>query len=224
MLDGEHRAAFNNLPNPILAADAVSVTPVVRALSHERGFILQMLELGASGIQVPMVNIVEESKKLVWEMKYALLGGRGFPSATRAADCGAIGAEDLSANVNPEVLCIVQLETREALNNAADVAQFSGINLSFIRPADLAQSLRLSGQSNAPKVIKALRKLVLELHPYVAAGTPAFSSEEVRSWLNGGVQSFLTTSTHTVRRAFEALHGELTAGLSSTPAASAVSA
>ncbi len=222
MLDGEHGAAFSNLPNLILAADAAGVTPIVRVPSHERGFILQALELGAGGVQVPMVNTVEEARKIVWETKYAPLGGRGFSNATRAADYGTIRAEDLGATANPEVLCIVQLETREALNNAADIAQLPGIDLIFIGPADLAQSLGFPGQSNAPEVIKAMKKLVRELRPYVTVGTSAFSSEEVRFWRNEGVQSFLTTSTHTVRRAFEALHGELTAGLSSTPNASAV--
>ena len=214
MLDGEHGAAFSNLPNLILAADAAGVIPVVRVSSHERGFILQALELGAGGVQAPMVNTVEEAKKLVWETKYAPLGGRGFSNATRAANYGAIRAEDLGAAVNPEVLCIVQLETREALRHAADIAQLPGVDLVFIGPADLAQSLGFPGQTDAPEVINVMKKLVHDLRPHVAVGMSAFSAEEVRFWRNEGVQSFLTTSTHTVRRAFEALYSELTAGLS----------
>ena len=213
MLDGEHGAAFSNLPTLILAADAAGITPIVRVPSHDRGFITQALEAGAGGIMVPMVNTTEQARYLVDETKYAPLGRRGFSNATRAARFGAITEGNLHETVNPEIMLIVQLETKEALGNAVEIARIPGIDMIFIGPADLAQSMGLPGQSKAPEVIAAMVELIGQIGQFVAIGTSSFSDAQVRFWKDEGVQAFLTSSMHPIRRAFEGVYRELASGL-----------
>ncbi len=213
MLDGEHGFAYSELFNLIVAASDAGITPMVRVPSHDRGFLLPPLEAGAGGIMAPMVGTPEQARHLVQQTKYGPIGRRGFSNVTRAADYGAITQENLNVTLNPEVLLWVQLETKEGLDNAVDIVRTPGVDLAFIGPADLAQSLGLPGRWNAPEVIAAMRRLIRQIRPFVSIGTTAFSTEEVRFWTNEGVQVILTSSMHPIRQALQQLHATLAAGL-----------
>jgi 4-hydroxy-2-oxoheptanedioate aldolase len=209
LLDGEHGAAFNNLPALIMAADAGGITPIVRPPSHDRGFLLPPLEAGAGGLQVTMVNTPDEARRLVHETKYAPVGGRGFSNATRAAGYGAAAMETYAADANRETLLIAQIETGAALANIDAIADVEGIDILFFGPGDLSQSLGYFGHQAAEPVRAAIRRAVDIVGERAFVSTSAFSRADVEYWIQTGVRCFLTSSMHPIRLTFERLHDAL---------------
>ncbi|MCC6804193.1 MAG: hypothetical protein IT319_15030 [Anaerolineae bacterium] len=213
MLDCEHGAAFHNLPTLILAADAAGITPIVRIPSHERGYILPALEMGAGGIQVTMCNTADDARRLVDEAKFAPIGQRGFSNATRAANYGAVPIHQYAELANRETLLILQIETREALDNIDAIAAVPGIDMLFFGPGDLSQSLGYFGQQDAQPVRDAIRRAIDTIAGRAYLSTSAFSAADMGFWRTHGVHCFLTSSMHPIRRAFETLNTELKSGL-----------
>jgi 4-hydroxy-2-oxoheptanedioate aldolase len=213
MLDAEHGAAMHSLPMLIIAADAAGITPIVRVPTHERGFLLPPLEMGAGGLQVTMVNNADEARALVQETKFAPVGQRGISNVSRAAKFGALPIEVWVEIANRETMLIAQLETRQALDNAVEIAHVPGIDMIFIGPGDLAQSMNMIGKTDRSEMIDAIKKTVRAVRGIVPVGTTAFSTEEARLWRDEGVLSILTSSMNPIRKAFEKLHEELRRGV-----------
>lgn len=211
LLDGEHGFAAYQMPQLILAANAAGITPIVRVPNHDRGYILPALDAGAGGVHVPMVNDAEQAKALVREMKYAPLGERGFSLATRASGYGSLQRDEHVRRANEEALCIVTLETAEAIGNAAEIARIPGIDLIFIGRDDLTESLGAKDRC-APEVREAIRQTVEQAGGRVAVGTTAFSEEDARLMLETGVRFLLTGTTRTIRQALEASCSALQSG------------
>jgi len=212
MLDGEHGAAYSELPALIIAADGAGITPIVRVPSHDRAWLLPPLEFGAGGVQVPMVETAEQARYLVSEVKYVPLGTRGFSGVTRAARFGNTPASELAERGNADVMLIVQLESESSIRNSLEIARVPGVDMIFIGPSDLAQSLGVPGQEEAPVVTDAMEQVIKEVNGRVPVGTVARSASDVRRWRSAGISCFLTSSINPIRRAFEGLYSELAGG------------
>jgi 4-hydroxy-2-oxoheptanedioate aldolase len=216
MLDGEHGAAFSALPSLLLAADAAGVTSLVRVPSHERSVLLPPLELGAGGLQVPFVNTVEQARALVRETKYPPLGERGVSVVTRAARFGFADRRHYLRDANRETLLAVQIESREAAENAAAIAAVPGVDLIFIGPADLAQSYGHPAEKITPPTVRVIEKIIRAVAPFKPVGVSVFRRHEVARWHRLGARYFLTSSAGPLREAFghtcAALHAGVPAG------------
>lgn len=209
MLDGEHGAAFNNLPALIMAADVAGTTPIVRVPSHERGYILPALEAGAGGIQVTMVNTPDEARMLVNETRFAPLGNRGYSNATRAANYGAIPKFEYAELANRETLLILQVETRQALDNLDAIADVPGVDAVFFGSGDLSQALGVFADQDAAPVREAIQTAVAQVSGRLFTATNAYNKEDIQFWHGVGVNSFLTSSIHPLRTTFEKLWSDL---------------
>lgn len=212
LLDGEHGAVFDRLAELITAADSVGMAPIVRVPSHDRGWILRALEYGAAGVQVPMVETVAQTQQLVRETRFSPIGGRGFSAMSKAARFGAWKPTEIGERGNDRTLLIPQLETKRGIENAGAIARVPGIDLLFIGPGDLAQSLGMPGSPEAPEVTSAMIEAIKAIGSACPMYTSAFSTEGVRKWSGFGIRCFLTSSVKPMRQAFEALSATLRAG------------
>lgn len=212
LLDGEHGSAYSSMESMILAARSAGISPVVRVPSHDRAWILPPLEMGADGVQVPMVNTADQARELVREVKYGPVGGRGFSGVTRSAGYGTVPLLDQSRLGNESVMLTVQLETVEAMQNARAIAQVEGVDMIFIGPADLAQSLGLPGRMQSVEVDRAIEQIIADVQEFVPVSTVALSAGDVAKWKAMGVRCFLTSSVHPIRKAFEGMLEELSSG------------
>lgn len=202
MLDGEHGAAFTRLPELLLACDAAGITGIVRVPGHERSVLLPALELGAGGLQVPFVNTAAQARALVHETKYAPLGGRGVSAVSRAARFGFVDGRRYQRDANRETLLIVQLESREAVDNAEEIAAVPGVDMVFIGPADLAQSLGEPTDRLTPATARVITRLLRRVAPLKPVSISAFDHRDVARWHALGARSFLTSSARPLQRAF----------------------
>ena len=211
MLDGEHGAAFTNLAPLLTACDAAGITSLVRVPSHDRSVLLPPLELGAGGLQVPFVNTPEQASALVREAKYPPLGDRGVSVITRAARFGFSDRRRYLREANRQTILAVQLETREAAENAEAIAAVPGVDLVFIGPADLAQSYGHPADAITAPTIRVVQDIIRRVAPIKPVGVSAFRGADVARWRRAGATWFLTSSVVPVRDAFSALRRELSA-------------
>ena len=213
MLDGEHGAAFTNLPPLLTACDAAGITSLVRVPSHERSVLLPPLELGAGGVQVPFVNTPEQARALVREVKYPPFGDRGVSVITRAARFGFSDRRRYLREANRETILAVQLETREAAENAEAIAAVPGVDLVFIGPADLAQSFGHSAETITAPTIRVVQDILRRVAPIKPVGVSAFRRADVARWRKSGASWFVTSSVTPLRDAFLATRADLASGL-----------
>ncbi|MFZ2658064.1 MAG: aldolase/citrate lyase family protein [Victivallales bacterium] len=125
----------------VLAANASNLQAVVRVGSSSVIEIQRMLDLGISGVQVPQVQTEEDARGVVKSAKFAPLGRRGVCCNVRAADYSLKKRQEYFSGQNKDVAVIVHIEGVEGFRNLPSLMDVEGIDVFFIGPNDLAQSL-----------------------------------------------------------------------------------
>jgi 2-keto-3-deoxy-L-rhamnonate aldolase RhmA len=133
--------------------------PVVRVASNDPVLIKRVLDLGPSGIMVPMIRDAVEAKRVVEAMRYPPHGIRGVTPYTRPANFGQ-DFKRYYAAANEALLCVVQIETEEAVENADEIAAVEGVDALFIGPLDLSIGLGIIRQFDHPKYRSAVTRIV----------------------------------------------------------------
>jgi 2-keto-3-deoxy-L-rhamnonate aldolase RhmA len=145
------------------AAELAAITPVVRVSRNEPDLILRCLDAGAHGVQVPNVNTGDEARKAVAAARYHPLGRRGM-AMMRPADYGLTDSWPEYVRVaNDRTMLIVHVETMEAVENLDALLAVDGIDVYFVGPADLSQSLGLPGELDHPRVVEVVRQTVTRI-------------------------------------------------------------
>jgi 2-keto-3-deoxy-L-rhamnonate aldolase RhmA len=102
---------------------------------------------------------VEEAKRAVDCIKYPPIGSRGVAGAIRATDFGRDWKQYFN-EANDNSLVVVQIETPEAVESAADIAAIDGVDVLFVGPLDLSVNLSCPGDFSQPHFVDALKKVV----------------------------------------------------------------
>lgn len=137
-IDMQHGLIDYQVATTMLQAISTTPTiPFVRVPWNEFGIIGKMLDAGAYGIIIPMVNSVEEAKQAVAACRYFPRGSRSF-GPVRAA---YYGGPDYFAHANDEIAVIPMIETQRALDGLDDILAVPGIDAVYVGPADLSITL-----------------------------------------------------------------------------------
>jgi 4-hydroxy-2-oxoheptanedioate aldolase len=110
--------------------------PVTRVRQNDFYAIGRLLDRGALGIVVPMVNSADEARAAAFAMRYPPFGGRSY-----AASLAVHYGEDYDTWADREVFLAVQIETAQAAENAEEIMAVEGVDGCWIGPMDLARSL-----------------------------------------------------------------------------------
>jgi 4-hydroxy-2-oxoheptanedioate aldolase len=130
---------YDDLLYILPAVSTTETTPLVRVAGNIPSQIMKVLDAGAMGVIVPLVNTREEAAAAVSACRYPPKGLRSF-GPIRAALYGGRG---YAAEANDEIACIVMTETREAVANIDEIVTTPGVDGIYIGPNDLALSLGL---------------------------------------------------------------------------------
>ncbi|UCC16954.1 MAG: hypothetical protein JSU58_11460 [Dehalococcoidales bacterium] len=141
----------------IRACDLVGIVSLVRVPDNNPKTILRVLESGAQGIQVPHIGGREDAEAMVKAIRYAPLGERGMGGATRAARYGTVQMNEHKATSNEEILLVVMVEDKIAIEHVGEIASVDGIDLIAVGPTDLAQALGL--ETNNPRYKQAIESV-----------------------------------------------------------------
>ena len=194
LLDCEHGTlTHESVELMAMAAEACGITAIARPATRSPEHILQVLDRGVMGVQVPHVNTAEDARRVVAAVKYHPLGQRGLAAGTRAAAYDAHGTlADYVKAANDATLIAIQLEDEAAIRNIDELLKVDDIDVFFIGPSDLSQSMGHPGNPKAPAVAAAIESSFRKI---VAAGrtpgTPA-AAENVREILDKGVRYLYT--------------------------------
>lgn len=159
VVETEHTAIdVSEVLRLIIAIEQRGSIPLVRLAGIDPIQAKAVLDSGAAGIIVPMVNTKAEAALAVAMAKYPPLGTRGVGLA-RAQGYG-VDFDHYVKNANDNTLVIVQIEHIDAVNNIEEILSVPGIDGTFIGPYDLSMSLGVPGQLSHPDVVAAKEKVL----------------------------------------------------------------
>ena len=156
-VDMEHSVTdYSEAQMLIATIQSKGIKAYVRVGENNNRIIKRVLDAGADGIIVPMVNSKEDAIDAVKSVKYPPLGTRGVGLA-RAQGYG-FDFENYKNNKADNIKLIVQIEHIDAVNNLEDILSLDGIDGTFIGPYDLSGSMGKPGNYNDDDVIEIIRK------------------------------------------------------------------
>ncbi len=188
ILDMEHGPiTTETLKHHLMACKASGLLSIVRVDSWDSELIGKALDLGANGIQVPSVTKVNQVKEIINQAKFYPIGERGVCRFVRAAEYSNMDRFDYFSDAN-ENLVIIQLEGVEGVNSFDEIINISGLDIIFIGPYDLSQSIGFPGQIDHPEVIKTIENLAQKAAAKnILLGTFCDTSEGLLKWRNLGL-------------------------------------
>jgi 4-hydroxy-2-oxoheptanedioate aldolase len=176
-------------------ADA-GCTPLARVPANRHDHIKRVLDNGAHGIVVPMVNSRAEALSAVAAAKYPPQGNRSVGGSVHALNFAATPA-DYFARANDEILVILQCEHIDAVEQAEEIFSVPGIDAIFVGPNDLAASMRNSSGKppGGEEMTRTLRRILEACRRHgVAPGLHCMHPEEVKLRAADGWQFLAITS------------------------------
>jgi len=176
------------LQNHIRAASCAGVLPIVRVGKLDEVSIARTLDVGALGVQVPQIETAEDAALAVRYAKYAPEGMRGVCRFVRAANYSAKDRFEYFKEANRSLL-VLMLEGSKAIENMDSIFDVDGIDIVFIGPYDLSQSLGVPGQIDHPLVEERMRFVIEKAKAKgIVVGTFADQPATAKKWKDLGVQ------------------------------------
>lgn len=194
ILDTEHGPlGIERCADLVIAAQGSGVAPVIRVGGNDERLILRALDIGADGVQVPQINVRGDAEQVVHAAKYSPDGQRGLSLFTRAGhyfrEGGAVDGRCHTDRQNGETTVVVHIEGRRGLDNLEEIMEVPGIDVLFLGPYDISQSLGIPGQVRTPQVEKALRSAAEQARRAGrAVGSYAKDTEMAKWLLDLGIQ------------------------------------
>jgi 4-hydroxy-2-oxoheptanedioate aldolase len=167
------------------AIRAEGAAPITRVLSNDPFLIMKALDAGAWGVIVPLVNNAEDAARAVSACRYPPRGMRSYGPVRAAHVIGSRDPEELGG----EALCLVMVETREALERVEEITSTPGVDGVYIGPSDLALSLGLPPTLDVTEDahIEAVNSIREACHRKgITAGIHAASGEWARKHAEAG--------------------------------------
>ena len=174
-------------PDAVQMFTAISTTntiPICRVPWNDPSLIMKVLDAGAYGVVVPLINTRADAELAVAACRYPPAGIRSN-GANRAM---LYAGTDYVANANDQIACIPMIETKQAIENLDDILSVPGVDAIYIGPSDLSFALGLlppKMDSDVPLHVETVARILAacKKHGVIAGihtGGPPFSAEKVK--------------------------------------------
>ena len=172
VFDMEHTGwSIETIRMLIATARSTEMIPMVRIPATEYHFVARVLDMGAMGIMVPMVESVAQARKIVESAKYPPIGRRGAAFTVAHDDYTGGDIVEKIQTANSQTLLIAQIETAVGVRNVNEIAAVEGIDVLWIGHFDLSNSLGIPGQFDHPQFQDAVAQVLAACrHHKKAAG------------------------------------------------------
>ena len=197
LIDCEHGSiGIESVELMVMAAETAGVTPIARPLTNSSEAIGQLMDRGVMGVQVPHVNTADDARKAVQAVKYYPLGERGLAAGVRSASYGhGMSMSEYAEHANNETLVCVQIEEADAVRNIHEIVQVPGVDVFFVGPSDLSQSLGYPGRPDAPEVRQAMDTVFATIAAAGKISGSAGNTQAIHRYLNQNVTYLYTHLT-----------------------------
>ncbi|MGQ9571894.1 MAG: HpcH/HpaI aldolase family protein [Dehalococcoidia bacterium] len=182
------------------AISTTPTTPFVRVPWNDSAIIMKMLDAGAYGVIVPMVNTRAEAEAAVAACRYPPKGIRSFGPVRAVYYAGL----DYFVYANQEICCMPQIETVTALENLDEILSVEGVDAVYIGPMDLSISLGLPPQMDGdlPAYAEARQRILEACQRHnVVAGINSSAVTAPRRIAEGFRLVLVTTDSGSLARA-----------------------
>jgi len=203
IIDTEHGPlGIESTESLVIAAEAAGIVPVVRVTLNDQAMIMQALDVGAQGVQIPQVNTKEDAFRAIQHSKFPPLGARGLALSVRASKFGIVGVQEFIRYNNEEGLVILHIENVKGIENLSEILTVEGIDVIFVGPVDLSQSLGTPGEFGNKEFLFAMDKVINQASAAgKVLGTFVGNPEDARKWIDRGVQYICAGSTGLINKA-----------------------
>lgn len=148
----------------IAAAQGEGSLCLPRPVSHSNDYIKPLLESGADGLVVQMVNTADEVKELIKHLKFPPVGRRSY--GVNRAQMYGFEFENYVQTWNETSSFIIQVESIEAVEKIDSLLEFDEVDGVMVGPYDISGSLGVPGKTNHPDVVKASKKVIEACEKY----------------------------------------------------------
>ena len=189
IIDLEHGPnTIQTAQNLIRAAQISGIFPIIRVKENCESVMGEALDIGAGGLQIPQITTKSEAEAVIDRVKFHPDGHRGVCRFVRAADYSSKDRFEYFKDANRSVI-IMQIEGKDGIENIDEILEVNGIDVIFVGPYDLSQSLGLTGQVEHPLVEEKMLEIVKKCaEKNITVGTFADTSENAAKWQNNGVK------------------------------------
>lgn len=165
LIDCEHGSmSMESVEEMARAAESSGMTAIARPRKNDPNDIMLLMDRGIMGVQVPYVDTAEDARAAVSAVKFGPRHLRGLAVGTRSHGYGFHGSQaEFTEKSNQETMVIVQIETAKSVKNLPEILQVPDIDVFFIGPSDLSQSMGFPGNSQEPSVLKAIANCVVQI-------------------------------------------------------------
>lgn len=208
VIDNEHGpSSIETTAAAIQAAYGAGIVPIVRTFESD---IARLLDAGAGGIQVPLVETAEQAARIVAACRYPPNGSRSVAFSTPAAGYGFYGGPAHIALSDEAVIVVLMIETARAVANMDEILAVPGIDAICLGPTDMSYSLGVPGNGRHPKVKDAIAGCVAKcIAANVAVGTNAFTMDDLRESSAMGMRYHTTMLTFMIGNALRATRADM---------------
>lgn len=183
ILDMEHSPlGLETMVDMIRAAEAYGMVAIPRVYTIETKLMRRVLDIGAHGLLVPMVNNMDDARYIMDAVKFPPLGARGM-NAGRGPRWG--GYDHYIQEANDALFTMFQCETREGLSHVEEMAAMDGLDSIFIGTGDLSLDMGHPQDLKNPEVVAAVDRILRACQehgkiPGIVTGSPEAAAERIR--------------------------------------------
>lgn len=190
VLDWQHGLRINEV-TLVECIEAIcrkeAIAPLVRVPSADDYRISHVLDAGACGVLVAMVNTPEEAAQAVNACRYSPLGHRSLGLMPHQLPDELI--TDYVKRADQEIICIVMIETKQGLNSIEEICSVTGLDGVYIGPYDLSLDMGIPSEQfvNHPKHIAAVEKIFQAADNHgIVSGHHGFNIDDTLKWIEMG--------------------------------------
>ena len=189
-IDMEHGAYdLETVQDMIAAANGAGITPIVRVGELLYSLVARLLDAGAQGVILPRV----EDPKLLAEacswMRFPPVGKRGYGVNATMANYEPRSFAEIIEHQNRNTVCVVQFETRLAMDRADELLSVPGVDIAMVGPADLSISLGIPGDFDNPLLVSTVDELIGKCNRHgVVPGIQVRTTKMAKFWAERGMR------------------------------------
>ena len=170
------------------------IAPFIRVPDLVYFLMSRPLDAGAQGLMVPRVDTPDQVRKVVSYMKYPPVGERGCAVQRGHSDYLSVPTKEFMEWANEHTLVIIQIESKEAVENIDEMVSIPGVDVALIGPNDLSVSLGIPGEQTHPMEVEAIEKVIAACKKHgVAPGIHTGNVDQLKGWMEKGMR-FITWS------------------------------
>jgi 2-dehydro-3-deoxyglucarate aldolase/4-hydroxy-2-oxoheptanedioate aldolase len=158
-LDHEHAGlSMEQIELAVRAARWTGLDSFVRLAPTDYATVMRPLEAGAGGVMAAQVRSARQAEDVVRWAKFQPLGLRGVNGTGLDGLYGTLPQADYLRRANDDTFVVIQIEHADAVAEVEEIAALPGVDVLFVGPSDLAQSMGLAGQWDHARIWEAIER------------------------------------------------------------------